>query len=139
MELVARAAGADDDEYDDVLEAGFSENEDGSGVAVMFQRTRSAPDPWPGDPGETQLFNNTYCITVGSGQTVYGGLKSVEFATDREAVIRIDPGFADILGLDDRLEVRFEVPDGDLDEFKAMLPKVVTWGLPSQVPALRGV
>lgn len=35
MELVARAAGADDDEYDDVLEAGFSEHEDGSGIAVM--------------------------------------------------------------------------------------------------------
>ena len=139
MELVARAAGADDDEYDDVLEAGFSENEDGSGIAVMFQRTRSAADPWPGDPDETELFNNTYCITVGSGQTVYGGLKSIEFVTDREAVIHIDPRDAGILDLAERLEVRFDVPEDDLADFKAMLPKVVTWGLPGQVPTLRGV
>ncbi|MBR7828153.1 hypothetical protein KDK95_17685 [Actinospica sp. MGRD01-02] len=139
MELVARAAGADDDPYDDVLEAGFSENEDGTGIAVVFQRTRSAPDPWPGDPGETELFNNTYCVTVGSGQAVYGGLKSIEFVTDRDAVIRIDPGFADILGLTEQLQVRFDVPESALDDFKAMLPKVVTWGLPGQVPALRGI
>ena len=138
MELIARAAGADDDEYDDVLEAGFAEHEDGGGLAVMFQRTRSAADPWPGDPAETELFNNTYCITLGSGETVYGGLKSIEFE-DRTALIRLDPADAAVLGLEERLDVRFEVPDEDLAAFKEMLPRVVTWGIPSQVPTLRGV
>jgi hypothetical protein len=138
LELVARAAGCDDDEYDDVLEAWFSEGPDTSGVVVMFQRTRSDPDPWAGDPNETELFNNTYCITVGSGQTVYGGLKSVEFEGDT-AVIQLASDDAQILGLDPLIHVRFEVRAIDLADFKAMLLRVVRWGIPSQVPALTGL
>jgi hypothetical protein len=69
MHLVARAAGADYNENDDVLEAGFSKHEDGSGIALMFQRARSAAGPWRGLPGQADLFNNTYCITaLGHGQ-----------------------------------------------------------------------
>ncbi|BDT91467.1 MULTISPECIES: Imm10 family immunity protein [Nocardia] len=139
MDLVARAAGCEDDEYDDYLGAGFAEGADGSGIAVMFQRTRSDPDPWQGDPNETELFDNTYCITVGSGQTVYGGLKKVEFTDDSTAVIEIDPEDAQILGLGAHLLVRFEVPDTDLAKFKAMLPRIVTWGIPAQVPTLAGI
>ncbi|MDT0268583.1 hypothetical protein RM844_20055 [Streptomyces sp. DSM 44915] len=73
MRITAHVAGADDDEYDDVLEAGFAEGTD-DGLAVAFQRTRSAPDPWQGViRDQNDLFDNTYCIVVG-GATVYGGL-----------------------------------------------------------------
>lgn len=138
MRLVARAAGSDDDEDDDVLEAGFAEHEDGSGIAVMFQRGRSAPEPWPGSPDETNLFNNTYCITVGSGETVYGGLRAVSF-DGTSASFEINPEDADILGLEPRLDVAFEVSEQDLAAFRAMLPRVVTWGIPREMPELTGV
>lgn len=39
MELVSRNAGAIEDDYDEVLEAGFSEGIDSSGFAIFFSVT----------------------------------------------------------------------------------------------------
>ncbi|SOD62874.1 Immunity protein 10 [Streptomyces zhaozhouensis] len=139
MRITAHAVGVDDDEYDDVLEAGFAEGEDGSGLAVAFQRARSAPTPWQGVlRDEDDLFDNTYCIVVG-GATVYGGLLSVEF-TAPTARFRFAPEDAAILRLGDSvLDVTFDASPEELAEFTTMLRRVVTWGAPSQIPRLTGL
>jgi hypothetical protein len=84
------------------------------------------------------LFNNTYCITVGSGQTVYGGLRAVSF-DGATASFDIDAEDAAILGLEPRLDVEFDVPEADLAAFRAMLRRVLTWGIPREIPALAGI
>ncbi|GAA3851683.1 Imm10 family immunity protein [Streptomyces sedi] len=138
MSITARIVGADEDEYDDVLEAAFAEGTD-PGLAVAFQRVWSAPDPWEGVlRDENDLFDNTYCIVVG-GATVYGGLLSVEF-TAPTARFRFAPAKSETLRLEDStLDVTFEVSPEELAEFTTMLRRVVTWGVPSQIPRLTGL
>ncbi|MFD9207429.1 hypothetical protein ACFVZM_14280 [Streptomyces sioyaensis] len=136
IEVTARAAGGVADEDYDVLEAGFSERADGSGLAVMFQRELSA-EPWEGDPETDDYFSNSYCVTLGSGETVYGELEQVSFSGTRGTFHFADHA-AGILRTGRQLVVDFEVPEGDLRVFQEVLQKVVTWGVPSQVPHLNG-
>ncbi|WP_062204298.1 Imm10 family immunity protein [Streptomyces sp. NBRC 109706] len=138
MMITARLVGADDDEYDDVLEAGFAEGTD-SGLAVSFQRMRSAPDPWQGVVRDRDdLFDNSYCVVVG-GATVYGGLLSVDL-TAPTARFRFAPYDAAVLRLaDPTLDVTFDVPPDELAAFTGMLRRVVTWGTPTQIPRLTGL
>lgn len=137
MEVTAHAAGGVADEDYDVLEAGFSERADGSGLAVMFQRELSAPEPWEGDPETNDYFSNSYCVTLGSGETVYGELEQVSFSGTR-GTFHFAGYAADILGTGRQLVVDFKVPEGDLRAFQKVLKEVVTWGVPSQIPQLNG-
>jgi hypothetical protein len=73
MKITAQDAGsvADKDyefEYE-IPEAGFSEGPGDSKLAMMFQR----------DPRSDDYLSNSYCITFGSGETVYGELEQVSF------------------------------------------------------------
>ncbi|MFG2140386.1 hypothetical protein [Streptomyces sp. NPDC048650] len=123
-----------DEDYD-TLEAGFSEGADGSGLAVMFQRELSAVAPWEGDPETDDYFSNSYCVTLGSGETVYGELEKVSFSGNR-ATFQFAGHAAEILRTGRQLVVDFEVPEADLRLFREVLEEVVTWGVPSQVPQL---
>lgn len=137
MRLTVQACGMEEDEDDEVLEAGFSEREDGTGIAIMFQRDIFADDPWEGSEGETDLFNNSYCVTAGAGATSYGGVVSIDIS-QQTAVFVLSPRVANTLKLDELIEVDFNVPDQDWSDFKTMLRRVVTWGVLSQVPQVRG-
>src|ERR1041384_8062640 len=123
MRLTVRACGMDEDEDDEVLEAGFSENEDGSGVAILFQRDIFADDPWEGSEDETDLFNNSYCVTTGAGATSYGGVVSIDLS-QRPAVFTLSPRVANTLKLDEVIEIDFQVPEQDWDDFKSGLRRV---------------
>ncbi|MFI1615922.1 hypothetical protein ACH4VT_02820 [Streptomyces lydicus] len=138
MEVTARSTGGVADEDYDVLEAGFSEWPDGTGLAVMFQRDLSAPAVWEGDPETDDYFSNSYCVTLGSGETVYGELEQVSFSGNRGTFHFADHA-AEILRTGRQLVVDFEVPEADLRLFKEVLKEVVTWGVPSQVPRLNGL
>ncbi|MER5973922.1 Imm10 family immunity protein [Streptomyces sp. NPDC002055] len=138
MRITARAAGAVEDEEDEVLEAGFSEGADGSGVALLFQRDLFADTPWDGDPETTDLFSNSYCVTLGTGQTCYGGIEEITFEGN-SATFTFSPRTAETLGLGARLAVHFDIAADDLEDFKATLPRIITWGTPTQVPQLTGI
>ncbi|MFE0104776.1 hypothetical protein [Streptomyces sp. NPDC059009] len=147
MRLTVRAVGMAEDEDDEVLEAGFSENEDGSGIAVFFQRDLFAEDPWEAPAEETpetsqapeaDLFNNSYCVTTGAGATAYGGVLSIDLSQS-PAQFRLSPRAASTLGLSETLEITFDVPEEDWERFRRGLRRVVTWGVPSQVPEVRGL
>jgi hypothetical protein len=136
MQITAQAAGGEIDEDYSIFEAGFSEGPDGSGLAMMFQRELSE-EPWNGDPQSEDYFSNSYCITLGSGETVYGGLKQVSFAGTR-GKFDFSDHVADVLGIGRQLLVDFEVSEQGLQLFQKFLKKVVTWGVPSQIPQIYG-
>ncbi|KAE8373865.1 major facilitator superfamily domain-containing protein [Aspergillus bertholletiae] len=77
MQMTARSAGGVADEDYEVLEAGFSEHLDGSGLAVIFQRDLLAETPWDGDRRTDDYFSNSYCITLGSGVSSVEGMNQV--------------------------------------------------------------
>ncbi|KAJ5444710.1 uncharacterized protein N7458_008582 [Penicillium daleae] len=80
MEITTQDAGGVADEDYEVLEAGFSEGPGDSKLAMMFQRDLFAEEPWSGNPQSDNYFSDGYCITLGSGQTVYGGSEQVSFS-----------------------------------------------------------
>ena len=137
MKITAQSAGGVADGDDQVLEAGFCEGPDGSGLAVIFQRDLLVDGPWNGDRGTDDYFSNSYCITLGSGETVYGGLEQVTFSGKLGTFDFADP-MAGILGIGPQLIVDFEVSQQDLQLFQETLKKIVTWGVPSQIPRLNG-
>lgn len=135
MKITAQSAGGLADQDYQVLEAGFSEGPNGSGLAMIFQRELLAEDLWDGDRGTDDYFNNSYCVTLGSGEAVYGGLEKIAFSGKR-ATFDFAESMAGILGIEPQLIVDFEVSDEELQLFQETLKKIVTWGVPSQVPQL---
>lgn len=137
MRVVAQWAGMEEAEYDETLEASFAEREDGSGLYLAFQRELFVDDPYEGPDDENDRVNNTYCLTNQEGATWYGGLQSVNFSGET-AVFRLSPTLAEVLKLEEVLEVEFQVPSTSLADFKTGLHRVVTWGAPSQIPEISG-
>lgn len=80
MEITTQDAGGVADEDYEVFEARFSEGPGDSKLAMMFQRDLFAEEPWSGSPQSDDYFSDDYCITLGSGQTVYGRLEQVSFS-----------------------------------------------------------
>lgn len=137
MKITAQDAGGVADEDDQVLEAGITQGPGDSNLSMMFQRDLFAEDPWKGDPRSTDYFSNSYCITLGSGETVYGGLEQVSFS-GAQGTFDFSSRAANVLGIDRQLVVDFKVSEQNLRLFQGFLRKVVTWGVPSQVPQLHG-
>ncbi|KAJ5367891.1 uncharacterized protein N7496_007651 [Penicillium cataractarum] len=138
MYILAKAAGGEVDEYYDVLEAFCAQGADGSGFVITFQRQLSAQEPWNGDPSTDDYFNNSYCITLGSEATIYGGLEQVSFLDSRRCCYFSEPA-ATGLGIGRKLIVDFEVAEQLLHLFQRFLRQAVTWGVPSQTPQLNGL
>ncbi|CAG8899457.1 unnamed protein product [Penicillium egyptiacum] len=138
MHILAKVAGGEVDEHYDVLQAFFAEGADGSGLVMTFQRQLSADEPWNGDPSTDDYFNNSYCITLGSEVTIYGGLEQVSFVDSQGCFYFSDHAAAD-LGTGRQLVVNFEVSGQDLQLFQQFLREAVTWGVPSQIPQLDGL
>ncbi|GFF53877.1 hypothetical protein IFM51744_08218 [Aspergillus udagawae] len=136
MRIITQNAGGEADEYDNVLEAGFAEGPTDSDLVMLFQRELSA-GTWEGDPNTDDYFSNSYCITLRSGETVYGGLEQVVFFGNRGTFSFSDRA-AQVLGTGRQVVVDFQVPERNLWEFQETLKKVVTWGVPSQIPQLMG-
>jgi hypothetical protein len=138
MHILAKVAGGEVDEYYDVLEAWFAEGADDSGLVMTFQRTLSAEEPWNGDPSTDDYFNNSYCITLGSEATIYGGLEQVSFRGSQGCFYFSDHAAAE-LGIGRQIIVDFEVSEQLLQLFQRFLRQALTWGVPSQIPQLKGL
>ncbi|KAJ5740397.1 hypothetical protein N7493_000269 [Penicillium malachiteum] len=135
--ITIQSVGSHFDEENDTLVAGFAEGLDGSGLTMLFQRELFAEDPWVGDPATTDYFSNSYCITLGSGEAVYGQLERVCFSGTQGRFDFSDHA-ADILGLSRQFVFNFEVPEQELRIFRETFLRTVKWGVPSQIPQLTG-
>ncbi|KAJ5629242.1 hypothetical protein N7528_002899 [Penicillium herquei] len=125
------------DKENDIIVAGFAEDLDGSGVTMIIQRELCAEDPWAGDPDTMDYFSNSYCITLGSGEAVYGQLERVCFS-GAQGSFNFSDYAADILGLGRPFVLNFEVPEQELRSFQETLLRIVKWGVPSQIPEFIG-
>ncbi|MFF0154450.1 Imm10 family immunity protein [Micromonospora sp. NPDC005203] len=130
--IVAHAAGFEHDEDDEVVEAGFAEGADGSGFALMFQRTDYEPDEQ-----DISLDMDTYCLTTGDGRTHYGGLLGAEL-DGGQLTLRLAPGAAEAIGLSEVTTVRLHVDAASLAALRNGLPQVVNWGRCEEIPTLQG-
>ncbi|KXG45489.1 uncharacterized protein PGRI_040380 [Penicillium griseofulvum] len=137
MHMLAKVAGGEVDEYYDVLQAFFAEGADGSGLVMTFQRQLSV-EPWNGDPSTDDYFNNSYCMTLGSEVTIYGGLEQVSFLDSRGCFYFSDHAATE-LGIGRQLIVDFKVSEHLLQLFQRFLRQAVTWGVPSQIPQTNGL
>lgn len=79
MEITTRATGGMTEDDYGLLETGLSKNRNGPGLAVLFQR-KLFVDEWNGDLHTDDYFSGSYCITLGSGETVYEGLERASFS-----------------------------------------------------------
>ena len=132
MELTARVMGGEVDDVDEVVEAGLAEHADGSGWALLFQRTDHEPDEQ-----DIRLGMDSYCLTTGGGLTVYGGLRRAEL-DGRLLRLTLSVEAADILRLAEVVTVRLEVEAALRQVFVEMLPRVVLWGRSEERPDLVG-
>ncbi|NUT98134.1 MAG: hypothetical protein HOY78_39595 [Saccharothrix sp.] len=131
MEITARSFGYVEDDEDEVLEAGFSEHEDGSGLVLLLQATAHEPDEQ-----EIRLGMDTYCL-VSAGRTHYGGLRRVE--RDGDLVrFSFDADAVEVLELPAELAVRLDGPPEAVQRFFAGLPLVLTRGRETGWPELVG-
>ncbi|KAJ5690956.1 immunity protein 7-domain-containing protein [Penicillium malachiteum] len=125
------------DKENDIVVAGFAEGLDGSGLTMVFQCELLAEDPWVGDPATTDYFSNSYCVTLGSGETVYGQLERVCFS-GAQGSFHFSDHAADILGLGRPLVLNFKVFQQELQSFQELFLRIVKWGAPSQIPEFIG-
>ncbi|BCY10457.1 Imm10 family immunity protein [Actinoplanes sp. L3-i22] len=116
----------------EVDEAGFAEEPDGSGFALMFQRTDYEPDEQ-----DVRLGFDTYCLTTGDGRTHYGGLRSANLA-GADLTLTISPDASAAVGLAEISTIKLDVDAVSLADFREGLPQVVNWGRESEIPALSG-
>ncbi|WP_203754037.1 Imm10 family immunity protein [Actinoplanes cyaneus] len=130
--MVARAAGFEIDDADEVVEAGFAEEPDGSGFALMFQRTDYEPDEQ-----DVRFGFDTYCLTTGDGRTHYGGLRSAKLA-GADLTLTISPDASATIGVAEVSTITLDVDADSLAAFRDGLPQVVNWGRDSEIPALSG-
>lgn len=131
LELIARSFGYAEDDDDEVLECGFSENEDGSGFVLLIQRTLYEPDEQ-----DILLGFDTYCLVAG-GRTHYGGIVRAE----REGnLLRLDVSSkaARVLEVPANLEVHLEGSVDDVEDFFSGLPAILDWGREEGRPILVG-
>jgi hypothetical protein len=78
---------------------------DGSGERIELQRALSFDDQ------DHELDQNTYCISLASGATHYGGVRACALHGNR-LTLRLSPKGAEELGIDEHVVVEFRVdPD----------------------------
>lgn len=122
--FVARAAGAEIDfDFDDYIEAGIAEGEDGGGFVLLFQRRADEPDEQ-----DVSLGFDTHCLVTAGQGTAYGCVRSVELTGN---VLRVSLARESLpaLGLDDaEIEAVLEAPAEDVARFREVLPQVLTYG-----------
>jgi hypothetical protein len=130
-EVVARSFGYEEDDVDEVVEAGFSEGSDGTGFVLSIQRTAYEPDDQ-----DVSLGMDTYCLSSG-GITHYGGIvRAVKDGNSLQLVL--SPESSSSLGIPEEITVHFEGPTGAAASFFAGLPGILDWGRAEDRPELVG-
>lgn len=132
-QLVARAVGFGTDEFEEVLEAGFSEHIDGTGYALLFQRSTAEPTL-----NEQKIGWDTYCLITNVGRIHYGGVLEALFSENRLQLVLSEKA-AETLQLDTEVDIRFEVPQDKLIRYTEGLAQLLQWGREDQRPRVIGL
>jgi hypothetical protein len=132
VRFTARSAGYAEDASDEVLEVGFSENEDGSGKSILINRSTAD------GAAEAPFGMDTYCVSNELGNSDYGGLAQVCFAGN-EVQLAFSEESAAILGTDAVINITLDVPVEAKEQVKNGLAQILTWGRPDAMPELIGL
>lgn len=131
MELTAQEFGYEEDESDEVFEAGFSGVLGGSEFVLLIQRSEFDPDEQ-----DTSLGMDTYCLASG-GRTNYGGVTKAT-RDGHFLYLEMSPEAAAVLEIPASLRVRLEESVGNVNEFFEGLAGILEWGRTEERPALAG-
>jgi hypothetical protein len=102
----------------DVTVLGVTDDSDGDGHSVIFQRSSTFTDQ------DRELGQDTFAVTTETGAIAYGGLESYDVGDDA-LVLEFEPAAADDLGLPTSTRVELALSRHDLDELRAGLAEVV--------------
>ncbi|MER6447604.1 Imm10 family immunity protein [Streptomyces venezuelae] len=129
--MISRSFGYEEDDVDEVVEAGFSEGADGAGFVLSVQRTAYEPDDQ-----DVALGMDTYCLVSG-GRSHYGGMLRARRDGD-SLQLNFSPAASSSLGIPAEIRVIFEGPVDSIAEFFSGLPGILAWGRPEERPELIG-
>lgn len=130
IRFTARVVGVDEDPELECLTAGIGENEDGSGMVLLFMCGLVEPDEQDIDLGE-----DTHCLVTADQATAYGAVERVALR-DKVLRVRVNADSLEELGLDDpEIEAFLDVDDDAVDQLRVGLRRVLTYGRPDTHPA----
>ncbi|HEX3782317.1 MAG TPA: Imm10 family immunity protein [Pseudonocardiaceae bacterium] len=113
------------------VSASIAEHADGSGFALIFQCGIDEPDEQ-----DVALGMDSYCLITADQGTDYGGV--IE-ATLRERVLRLvlaPDALAPLEVSDTEIEATLEAGDEVIEEFRAGLRRILTYGRPGARPQI---
>jgi hypothetical protein len=131
IEFTARAVGVDEDDELECLTVGVGEDDDGSGMVLLFMCGLAEPDE-----EDSELGEDTHCLVMADQATAYGAVERIVL---RGKVLRVTVAASCLeeLGLEDPdFEVFLDVDDDSVDELRVGLRRVMTYGRPEARPAV---
>lgn len=129
IRFTARAVGVDEDTELECLTAGVAEEEDGSGMVLLFMCSLVEPDEQ-----DVELGEDTHCLVTADQATAFGAVERVALR-DKVLHIKVAADSLDALGLDDQeIEAFLEVDDDSIDELRVGLGRVMAYGRPEARP-----
>ncbi|MGW4194125.1 Imm10 family immunity protein [Streptomyces sp. NPDC005004] len=121
--FTARAAVAEIDPDNNLIQAGVAEDEDGDGFFLLFMSTLTEPSRQ-----NVTLGLDSHCLVTSEGGTAYGCVHEITLS-DRRLTVSLDPSSLDDLGLDDpEIEGELAVPDEDIERLREVLARVLAFG-----------
>jgi hypothetical protein len=131
IRFTARAAGVADDPEHDRLTAGIAEDEDGTGMLLLFMCGLS-------EPGEQDiaLGQDTHCLITANQGTAYGVVQEVMLC-GKVLHVKVAAESLGQLGLDDHeIEALLDVADDVIDQLRDGLRRVAAYGRPGARPTV---
>ncbi|MGP4083860.1 Imm10 family immunity protein [Streptomyces sp. KR55] len=130
LDWLVRVVTAEENVPDSCFIVGIAEDQYGESGHFIFQAGLTAPDEQ-----SRRLELDSYCILNETGGVHYGGLKKVSLSPSRisfqfnpEAVAELDLPAPEI-----ELDI---APEADLEQLRAGLRRVLTYGNPEKVPEI---
>ena len=118
---------------DDFMDVWLSERPDGTGRSLSFQRTLHEVEQ-----DDVDMGMDSYCVSADSGASVYGALLAVR-RDGRVVTFSFVPEDAQLLRVDETVEVEIDVDDLMLETVMDGLRKVLLWGREASIPSLQGL
>jgi hypothetical protein len=133
VRYVATSVGIEDSMDDDFMDVWLSERPDGTGRSLSFQRTLHEVEQ-----DDVDMGMDSYCVSADSGASVYGALLAVR-RDGRVVTFSFVPEDAQLLRVDETVEVEIDVDDLMLETVMDGLRKVLLWGREASIPSLQGL
>jgi hypothetical protein len=133
VRYVATSVGIEDSMDDDFMDVWLSERPDGTGRSLSFQRTLHEVEQ-----NDVDMGMDSYCVSADSGTSVYGALLAVR-RDGRVVTFSFVPEDAQLLRVDETVEVEIDVDDLMLETVMDGLRKVLLWGREASIPSLQGL